>query len=90
MHLYNLMKYKCRKHELVENDLLIYIKRYKKFISTCHKASGKLLYSTESSNKCSVMTQKGRRRESGSGGRGYIYIHIADSLCYTAETNPTA
>ena len=89
MHLYNLMKCKCRKHERVENDLLIYIKRCKKFISMCHIASGKLLYSTESSNKCSVMTQKGRRRESGSGGRG-IYIHIANSLCCTAETNPTA
>lgn len=41
----------------------------------CHIASGKLLYSTESSNKCSVMTQRGRRRESVSGGEG-VYIHI--------------
>ena len=73
MHLYNLMKYKCRKHECVENNLLICIKRCKEFLSMCHTASGKLLYSTESSNKCSVMTQRGRRRESVSGGRGYTY-----------------
>ena len=75
MHLYDLMKYKCRKRELWENDLFIHIKRWKKFISMCHRASGKLLYGTESSNECSVSTQRGGMREGGPGGRGYVYTY---------------
>ena len=29
----------------------------------------------------------GGEQEEGSGGRGYICIHIADPHCHTAETN---
>ena len=41
------------------------------------RATGKLLYSTESSARCSVMTQKGgmRGHEGGSRGRGYMYTY---------------
>ena len=54
------------------------------------RASGKLLYSMESSAWCSVMTQQG-----GRGGEGrfkrreYMHTYTADSLGCTAETNMT-
>ena len=54
-------------------------------------ASGKVLFSTGSSARCSVMTYRGVVE----GGMGVgleregpcIYICTADSLCFTAETN---
>ena len=53
-------------------------------------ASGKLLSSTGSSARCSVMTQRsvmGRGREVPEGG--HLCIFKADSHCCTAETNAT-
>ena len=47
---------------------------------------GKLLYITASSAWCFVMTLWGGR-EAQEGGD--ICIHVVDSLCCTAETNPT-
>ena len=56
------------------------------------RAIGNLLYTTGSSAGCSVGTYMcgmggGCGREVQEGGD--ICIHIADSLCYTAETNTT-
>ena len=53
-------------------------------------ASGKLLYSTGNSARCSVMNQRGRigaRREAPEGGD--MCILIADLHCCIAETNTT-
>ena len=56
-------------------------------------AGGKLLYNTGSSAQCPVMTYRGGMGrvegewESQKGGD--IYIHIADSLHGTVETNTT-
>ena len=63
------------------------------YISPCVKqtASRNMLYSTGSSARCSVMTQRGGREV---GGREVqegvdICILIVDSLCCTTETNAT-
>ena len=55
-------------------------------------ASGKLLYSAGSSAQSSDDLEGWNglgNWEEGSGGRGYIYTHIADSLHCTVETNMT-
>ena len=44
-----------------------------------------LLYSTGNSIQSSVGTKWERNPKK----RGYVYIYIADSLCYTSETNTT-
>ena len=49
-------------------------------------ASGKLLHSTGSSARCSVMAWRGGREVQEGGG---ICVHIADSLHHRAETNTT-
>ena len=51
-------------------------------------ASGKPLYSTGNSARCSVETWRWDGRENREGGE--MCIHIADSLHYTAETNTTS
>ena len=52
-------------------------------------ASGKLLDNTGSSAWCCVMTDKGDVGDVEGGSRRDICTHIADSHCYTAETNIT-
>ena len=55
------------------------------------------MYSTERSTQCSVVTQRGGMEEGWDGGVGGreaqqgedICMHIADSLCCTAEMNTT-
>ena len=49
-------------------------------------ASGNRLYSTETSARCSAMTEKGGK-ETQKGGD--VHTFIADSRCHTAETNTT-
>ena len=44
----------------------------------------KILYSTENSTPCSVMTYMGKQSK-----KGDIYIYVTDSLCCTPETNTT-
>ena len=57
-------------------------------IAICKIACGALLYSTGSSAQVSEMIYRGRMR--AVGGRGYRYIiHMAGSLCCTAEANTT-
>ena len=55
-------------------------------------AAGKLLYSTESSAQCSVITERGRVKgwdgESRSGGWAVIYVYLQLNSCScTAATN---
>ena len=60
------------------------------YTTMCEIASGKLLYSTGSSAHYSVMTYKGGMGSGVGGSRGWnIVIHVADSLCCTAEMNTT-
>ena len=53
------------------------------------RASGRLLYSRGSSAPCSVTTHRGGMGGEEAHEQEDISIHIADSLCCTAETNTT-
>ena len=61
----------------IETNILPYVKQI---------ASGKLLYNTGRSNKCSTMTYRGGKEIRGEGDKCVL---MADSPCCTAETNTT-